>query len=293
MTFDLWLALLCGLLFAIGALLMKRANQLGVGAGATTLVSNLGTALAFFFLWPLGGQIPSWSLWWQPFIVGLLFVAGQAFVFMAYSRGDVSLATPILGVKIILVALGALWLIGEPLSWQIWAGAVLSTLSVVLLNRTDRVSGSRVGVTVLLALACAMSFALFDVLVQKWGPAWGAGRFLPVMMVMVAFVSIVAHLIFSGGSLGLTGPPAPWMLAGSLIIALQSAIFVTAIVIYQNAAAANVCFSSRGLWSVVLVWLAGRWFHSTEQNLGPRVLRWRLAGAVLMMAAVALVMLGK
>lgn len=293
MTLDLWLALLCGFLFAVGALLVKRGNQLGVGASGATLVSNLSTAAAFVFLWPLGGQIPSWGLWWQPFVVALLFVAGQAFVFMAYHRGDVSLATPILGVKIILVALGASWLIGEPLSWRIWTGAALSTLAVALLNRTDTSSSGKAGVTVLLAGGCAASFALFDVLVQKWGPAWGAGRFLPVMMAMVSVISIIAHLVWGGGSLGLTGAPAPWILGGSAIIALQSAIFVTAIVIYKNAAPANVCFSSRGLWSVVLVWAAGHWFHSHEQRHGAAVMRWRLAGAALMMAAIALVMLGK
>ena len=293
MTFDLWLALLCGFLFAVGALLMKRANELGIGSAATTLVSNLSTAAAIVCLWPLGGQIPSWSLWWQPFVVALLFVAGQGFVFMAYHRGDVSLATPILGVKIILVAIGAAWFLAEPLSWRMWTGAGLSTLAVALLNRSGSKTGGKTGVTILLAGGCALSFALFDVLVQKWGPAWGAGRFLPVMMVMVAVISLAAHAVWGRGPLGLTGPPAPWMLAGSAIIAVQSAIFVSAIVIYKNAAPANVCFSSRGLWSVVLVWVAGHWFHSHERLHGAAAMRWRLAGAALMMAAIALVMLGR
>ena len=292
MTFDLWLALLCSVLFSIGSLLVKRANQLGVGPWETTLISNLTTALGLVALWPMGGQIPSWSLWWQPAIVAVAFIAGQAFVFIAYHRGDVSVATPVLGVKIIMVALFTTVLIGEKLSWQLWLGAVLSTLAVVLLNRTDRSPKSgKVGMTVMLSLGCAVSFALFDALVQKWGPAWGAGRFLPVMMLMVAALSLAAHPFFSKGRLALFGKGGPWLWSGTGLIALQSTIFVGAIVVYKNAAPANVVFSSRGLWTVLLIWIGGHWFHSSEQHMGAAVLRSRLFGAVIMMSAIALVML--
>ena len=292
MTFDLWLALLCAVLFSIGSLLVKRANQLGVGPWETTLISNLTTALGLAALWPMGGQVPSWSLWWQPALVAVAFIAGQAFVFIAYHRGDVSVATPVLGVKIIMVALFTTVLIGDKLSWQLWLGAVLSTLAVVLLNRTDRSARSgKVGMTVMLSIGCAVSFALFDALVQKWGPAWGAGRFLPIMMLMVAAMSVAAHPFFSKGRLALFGKGGPWLWSGTGLIALQSTIFVGAIVVYKNAAPANIVFSSRGLWTVMLIWLVGHWFRSSEQHMGPGVLRWRLAGALIMMSAIALVMM--
>lgn len=291
MSLDLWLAMVCAVLFSAGALMVKRANELGVGPWETTLASNLATALGFIALWPMGGTIPSWSLWWQPAIVAVSFIIGQACVFLAYHRGDVSVATPVLGVKIVLVALGATLLIGERLSWQLWLGAVLSTLAVVLLNRTDRGGkGGKVGLTVLLAIGCAAFFALFDVLVQKWGPAWGAGRFLPVMMAMVAILSLIAHPFFRPSRSALFGRGAKWLWTGNGLIALQSTIFVAAIVVYKNAAPANVVFSSRGLWTVTLVWLAGHWFHSREQHVGAAVLRWRLIGAIVMMSAIALVM---
>ena len=81
-------------------------------------------------------------------------------------------------MKIILVAVCVALLIGEPLGLRLWLAAALSTLAVALLNRTDWTGSGRAGLTVLLAGGAAVSFALFDVLVQKWGPAWGAGRFL-------------------------------------------------------------------------------------------------------------------
>jgi hypothetical protein len=50
-------------------------------------------------------------------------------------------------------------------------------------------------------------------------------------------------------------------------------------------------FSSRGLWSVLFVWLLGHWVRSREQQLGAGVLGGRLAGATLMLSAIALVLL--
>ena len=291
MTFDLWLFFVCALLFASAALSAKRGNELGMGAWTTTLASNLATVVGFLCLWPMGGTFPGWQQLWQPAVVALLFVGGQWLAFLSFARGEVSVATPILGVKVILVAASVAILIGEPLGWRLWLAAVISTLAVALLNRTDRIRSGRVGLTMLLAGGAAVCFALFDVLVQKWGPAWGAGRFLPVMMLFVAGISLAIHRLMPSRPL----PPRPrawcWMLTGSVLMALHSTVFVTTILVFQNAAPANVILSSRGLWSVILVWLVGHWFHSAEQAHGPSVLRWRLAGAGLMSLAIALVVL--
>jgi hypothetical protein len=145
--------------------------------------------------------------------------------------------------------------------------------------------------TVLLAGGAAAGFSLFDVLVQKWGPAWGAGRFLPVMMLFVAGISLAIHPFMPSRPLPLRPHAWRWILAGNALMALQSTVFVTTILIYQNVAPDNIILSSRGLWSVALVWLVGHWFHNTEQAHGPSVLRWRLAGAALMSMAIALVVL--
>jgi hypothetical protein len=67
-------------------------------------------------------------------------------------------------------------------------------------------------------------------------------------------------------------------------------MFVMGIVKFGNATATNVLYSSRGLWSVVVVWAVGHWFSNREQQLGASVLRWRLAGALLMITAIALIL---
>lgn len=292
MPIDLWLSLLCAVVFAVGALMIKRSNQLGVRPWPTTLVSNLTTAAGLMLVWPLGGQIPAWTQWWQPALVAVLFIGGQALAFLAFHRGDVSVATPVLGVKIVLVAVATTLIVGDRLGWQLWTGAALSTLALVALNRTDRGSARRVGQTVLFAGGCALCFALFDVLVRKWASGWGAGRFLPIMMLMVAGMSLAAHPVLHRGPLGIRPPAGRWLWSGAALIGLQSTVFVTTIAVFKNVAAENVVFSSRGLWSVALVWLVGHWFHSQEKTLGGKVLAWRLTGAALMTAAIGVVVLG-
>ena len=94
-------------------------------------------------------------------------------------------------------------------------------------------------------------------------------------------------------------PPAPsirscvqawrWLGGGSILLGTQSIIFVSTLAVFGKATSANIVYASRGLLSVGLVWMIGHWFVNAEQHLGPKVMRWRLAGALLMMSAIVLV----
>lgn len=58
---------------------------------------------------------------------------------------------------------------------------------------------------------------------------------------------------------------------------------------YGNATAVNILYSSRGIWSVVLVWLLGGWFGNSEREQGKEVMVRRLVGAFLLFLAIILV----
>src|ERR1700752_984588 len=96
------LALICpfvsALLYVVGALLLRRAADFGVGFWRTTFVANIVCAVAFSQLLWLGGTFPP-TLLWQPAIVAMLFFIGSILNFISLDRGDVSLATPVLGIK--------------------------------------------------------------------------------------------------------------------------------------------------------------------------------------------------
>jgi drug/metabolite transporter (DMT)-like permease len=303
---QLFLPLIAAVLYVIGALLLKRASDLGADVWRTTRIINYTTAAVAVPLWLLGGTIPASTLWWQPPVAGLLFFAGQVFTLLALSKGDVSVATPVLGVKILLVALLSVVLTGDPIGARLWTAAGLSSVAIALLN-LDRghrflIRGplppgdARVGRTIVLAGLGAASYACFDVLVQKFSPAWGTGRIVPLAMASAAVYSIPlrrfdrakarVHQASDGGR-----AYTPWLAAGAVCFAVQGLTFISTISIYRQATSANVLYSSRGLWSVVAVWGIGHWFTNREQHLGARVLVWRFIGAILLMAAIVMVLL--
>lgn len=287
---QLFLPLIAAMVFVIGALLLKRASDLGADVWRTTRIINYTTAAAAVPLWLLGGTIPPSSLWWQPPLAATMFFAGQVFSLLALNTGDVSVATPVLGVKILLVALLSTVLIGDPIGARLWTAAALSSAAIALLNIDAGGSHSRVGRTIVLAALGAASYACFDVLIQKWSPAWGAGRILPIVMVSAAVYSIPLRYL-SRDVDRLSRSYTPWLAAGAACFAAQGLMFITTISIYRQATGANVLYSSRGLWSVIAVWAVGHWFTNREQHLGARVLVWRLAGAILLMAAIVMVLL--
>ena len=161
------------MLFVVGALLLKRASDLGANVWRNMRIINYTTALAAVPLLLLGGTIPDSSLWWHPLAAAVLFFGGQVLTLLALNTGDVSVATPVLGMKILLVALFSTVLIGDPLGAQLWTAAALSSVAIGLLNLSPGHPHSRVGMTILLAGLGATSYACFDVLVQKWSPAVG------------------------------------------------------------------------------------------------------------------------
>src|SRR5688572_21412546 len=290
MTLTYILILIAAVFYAAGALLVKRAAELGVGAWRTTFVANLIGTLLYLPLLALGG-VWRGELWWQPVIVAGCYVAGQVLTFLSFDYGDVSVATPVLGLKILLVAaLVAVWG-GEALRWQLWAAAVLAVAGIVMLNQRNVDSRHHhVGRTVVTAGGAAACFAMLDVLVQRWSPLWGLGRFLPLVVAIATVFSLGFIPRFRAPLSAIPWTTWRWLLGGTVIIGIQSTIFVSLVAAKGHAASINVVYSSRGLWSVVLVWWIGHWFQSRERTHDRGVLRWRLAGATTMIAAIALVL---
>jgi drug/metabolite transporter (DMT)-like permease len=289
---HLLIPLACALLYVVAALTIKRAGSFGVGVWRTSFVANWAMFLVFLPWWfAFGGTVRPLADYWQPALTALCFLGGQVFIFLAISKGDVSITTPVMGSKVILVALfSSLLRVGEvPLKW--WIGAALSAAAVALLHAGEKHGQRRhVGTTVLLATASAASYGLGDVLMQKWVPAWGTASFFPPMFLLVGLYSFAFVPFFSAPLGRLSREAWRWVGTGALLMAVNNAGIVLTLGIWGGATAVNTVYSARGLLSVVLVWAIGHWFASTEQHLDARVLRFRLIGAALMIGAIALVL---
>lgn len=170
--------LFSSVVFVFGMLNAKRAISLGGSPWTSTVLANFWLAAGWGLCGLLTGQLLPSSGWWQAALVALSFVAGQVFTYFAYQHGDVSVATPVFGVKVIIVAVILSGLAGEPISVRVWVGAGLATLGVGLIqagaaagDRSER-SMLRSLLTIGLALLAAVSLSLFDAGLQLWG-RWG------------------------------------------------------------------------------------------------------------------------
>lgn len=289
---SLFLPLACALIYVIGALTVRRAAALGVGVWRTSFVSNWVIALPFIPVWfRAGGQWHPLADYGQPALTAVLFFSGQALTFLALNRGEVSVITPVMGTKVILVALFTSFLrAGEvPLQW--WLGALLSTAAIGLLHLGEKSGRRPIGSTVLLAFGSAASFSLGDVLVQKWVPAWGLGNYLPPMFLFVGLLSCAFVPLFRAPLRALDAAAWRWVAPGAFLMAANNAGVILALVIVGSATAVNIVYSVRGLFSVLLVWSIGHWFANEEKHLARGVLGLRLLGATLMVAAIVLVLI--
>jgi len=281
------------LLYVVGALFLKDASSRGVGLFRLTAFTNVFFGAVFALLWVLGGQLREPWAWVQPGVTAALFLTGQVLAIIALQRGDVSVATPVMGLKVVMVAFFVTLIVGERVPVAIWVAAALSSAGIVFLSRGGSTPGAgRTAPALIFGGLAAAAFALFDVLVQKWSPAWGAGRFLPVMMGFVALYSALP-LPLGRKVLGDPSGPGSWrpLLLGGLCLALQGAMLIGSLGVYGKATTINVVYSARGLWSVLAVWAVGHWFGNREREHGAAVFRTRLFGAALLLAAIVLVVI--
>ncbi len=277
-----------GLLYAFAVTALKRAMADGVGPWRITFAANLIMGLVFQAPLLLEGASPTLHGWTSGFFPGLLFFLGQIFTFLALARGDVSIATPVLGTKVILVAFFTVLILHLPIPWTLWAGAVLAVAAIVLLQQGGSARHGSIFATLGYGITAAVCFALADVLVQREVPLTGfaSGMFGTVTLLSFALIPLF------GGSFRVLAPAAwPWLLGGSVILSVQCMLMAFAIGKYGQATAINIAYSSRGVFSVVLVWVAGHWFDNAESQAGPAAFTRRLAGAGLLLSAIVLIIL--
>lgn len=279
------------LLYVAAALSLKGASQAKAGVWRSTFLMNLVVAVCFsvLLLEPAG---PGPYLLWQPLAIAALFVAGQALTMVALNRGDVSVATPVMGTKVVFVAFFS-WLIrDERLLLDYWVSAGMSAVGIAMLNLGGgKGRHHHLMLTIFAALAAAVCYALFDVLVRMSAPDWGVGRLLPAVMGISAVMSLVLWPAFEGRLRDLPRAARRPLLLGSIFLGIQALLLTRTLGLYPDTTRINVVYNSRGLWSVLAVWLVGHWWGNTERHAGRAVFLWRMAGAVLLLGAIVVAVL--
>ncbi len=287
------LPLLLGLLYAFSTICIKRAMMGGTDPFTVLLASCVASALChlplFFFAKPPAPGAQAWQL----LIPTLGFFFGLLFNFLAVSKGDISLVAPVMGAKVLLVSLFTVVLLGHPVRLELWLGAVLVFLAVLLMRRSTHHRPGSFWPSFLLALASSAAFSVTDVLFQGWSGKWGVGILPPIVMIGSSLIAVAIWHSRNTEQRRIPRGMHGWLIAGSLLIGLQvvgMSICLTLLRDNNAATAVNIVFNSRGIWTVVLAWSSGRLFGIGEHLYGGKVMSLRLAGAILIMIAIFLVM---
>jgi drug/metabolite transporter (DMT)-like permease len=289
---PLLLPLASAMVYAAGAIMIKLAISRGANTWAVTFFSNLAMGLIFLPLVFFGSQ--PWHLAAIPWALaaGGLFFAGQIGTFRSLAAGDVSIATPALASKVVFVALLSFGLPANHADPDLWLAVGLTMGGVILLHRGPRHAKSHPLATLGWALFAALSFAATDILVQAGAPKLGFTLFMPVMFGTVALLSfplILPHIPRGHRAKATPGAWA-WGTAGIILLAVQATGMNGGIGLFGNATGANIVYSSRGLWSLLLLALLARRLGVGESTLSRGTFALRLLGSVLILAAVVLVM---
>ena len=252
------------------------------------LYIGLISALGLCFIWP--ETLPPLSQYILPLLgTAGFYVVGQGGLFVLMRMENPSRVAPLLGTKIIILAILATLVFGQHLTALQWLAVAACFGAVLVMNFSGkRLSINALGVLLLTCTGYSLSDLNIGRLVQAlsnlstlYAAIWGA---------------LMAYVILGGISAIITLATRPKALFTDWKLSLPfAALWLTAMLTLFTCIGlvgpvfAIILQSTRGLMSVVLgVFIAKYGWLTVEQYVPRRMLAQRIAAAVLMVAAVAL-----
>lgn len=284
-------ALLAGLIYTAATLFLKSAFERGAATAQVNITVNIGMALIVQPLWLLDSPGIANAPLWQPVFCGGLYFLGQICTFTALNRGDVSLATPLLGTKILFVTALNILFFGALVGARWWVAALAATAAVALIAGGKQRPGRAAGFTVIASLASAVLFSLTDVCIQHWGQSFDRPPFLPVMLATTGTLAAIFHRLGKPTASRIPAAARTPLFLGAALLGIQMVFFFFSLVWAHDATVSNVLYSSRSVWSVVAAWTGGHFLGLRDLEAGRGTMTRRLLGSLLLFAAIVLILL--
>lgn len=289
MPLYLLLPLAAAGVYALGSISVKRALGEGVRMGQSFHLANLVLGALFLPLALLDWREARWDELWRPLVMGTTFFVAHWLTFVAIRRGDVSLVTPLMGTKVVFVAVATVLLAGRMPSGPLWIAACLTTLGIFTMGLGDLRGGANLAFTVLASLSSALLFGISDVLVSAWAKGFGPMSFLATGSGTVALWTLAMWVAQGRPPFFPSGPGARWAWTSSLCITGQAMVLGVTLALFQDdATGINIVYSSRGLWVLALVVGFGGALGNREHRDAGRAFLWRVAGTLLLTAAIVI-----
>lgn len=262
--------------------------------------------VAYPFLMPRGaGAQPSdwtWAVLTCVFVASF-YLAANTMLFFALRVTEVSRIAPLLGFKVVLLALATNFVLGDPLVAQQWIAVVLATAAAVMLGY----SGGRLPLPViLLGLAACTGFVGSDIFIGQMVPAWlPAGLSLDdatnAQRIRASITGMSLVYVCCGAIAAVLLPVAkPWRRRHWTGSAPYAGLWLLAMVCLFSAFSlitlilVNILQATRGLMSIAIgMAVAKLGHHHIESHAPIKVVLQRAIAAAMMVAAIALYVTAK
>jgi drug/metabolite transporter (DMT)-like permease len=294
MPWYLLIPLGAAIIYAAASMVLKKALTAGLPPIASFHINNWAGAVITLPLFWLQKEPVAWPEVHHPMIAGLVFFLGGWFTFRAMKLGDVSLVTPVLGSKLIFVALASGLFTAEKMPPVMWLAALITTAGILLMSATDLKTpkGARLAGPVVMALLSAAIYASSDMIVQRWAPGFGSFTFIVIMAWTTAALSGIAMLL-PGRPVLRWCPATRWSTAGSALFAIQATMTGLSLAVFHDAMGVNVVYATRGLWILVLVAVFGPLIGNLERRDSGKAYRYRFFAAILLLIGVICAVKGR
>jgi len=287
----LLLPLTSAILYGIGSLGLRGASQEGVSPWRTTFMANSVSAVAFL-IYLRGWPTPELPAAWGPVLgLGVVFFLGNTLTVLSLTYGDVSISTPVLAAKVMIVV-GILAALGDGhITSTTWIAGFLTVLGVFLLQLQGKhhPRHHHVLLTILLSLAASTCFAVFDLGIQFLSAEHGFHRVAPYAILSAAVLSFGLLPFCKMPYREIPRKAKRYIWTGAGLITLQATILIFSLGKFQDAAGINIVYGSRGLWGIFMVWAIGKHFGNNELQKNKGAFKFRVAGAVCIVTAIGLV----
>lgn len=273
--------------YSLAGIFIKKAMQGGIGIARATVAMTTVLVVVFSPLLLLTECALSVNNLWKPIITGFVSFLGTISTIVAIQRGDITIQTPMMGIKIIFVAFISMVMGVDDISFWWWMAAVLACISIFILGWSGINNPRSLVFTVCFALIASLFYAIEDVMIQKWAPHYGPYWYIFILMVsQMIFSFSLIPLFYRYHYKSIMTSSWIWLIIGMFLMGIQGILFYIPISLRGEATVVNILYSSRGLWSIVLIWFFGDLIGNEEKHIDNKIMIQRLIGSLLLLISI-------
>ncbi len=289
---DIFFPFIAAVFYCASVILVKLASNTGTLSGTSVLVmNNTLSGIVFIPAIFFEAQFPDISIIWQPLIASAFCAIGNIATFICAEKGEVSLMTPIMGIKILFVIMFARIMLDIELPHAITIAGALCCIAIFIMGYTKHsLRSPKLMITVTLAMTACISYAACDIFIQKYAPNFTSNAMLSLTSIAMP-LSIIPLLPSFVKDVKKSSRKTLALGAGSAaLMIVEMYLMFLSISGEVGAALCNILYNTRGLISVLLIYFLGKHFANLKELSDKSALWRRCVGALMIMLAVFIVL---